>query len=548
MGLRRATAPTARTPWSTRARDALRGRVRWAVTAVVLAALPAVFVVAFSGEDKPDRLSAEYVRTGSWDNGFSAQYILRNAGDETVQGWTLRFRLPPGSEVTTLWNGRLDRDGARYTIRSEDWNHALRPGETAVVGFEARHVDPSVPPFETPVDCTINRHPCMGGALVESAGERSRTAPEPTATSGAGPANPRTQPGHPVPGASSGAAATGSPPPGGATAGSGAGPGTAPPPQTPASRTGNPGGTAQGVPLRPYLDLAAPGSYDLAAAAAATGITDWTLAFVVDLGGCRPAWGGGIRLDDPGITAKFAELRALGGRASVSFGGAAGTDLAASCATPEELAAAYRAVVDTYEVDRIDLDVEGRSLGRPDIVERRNIALGLLRDGLRRDGRSVEITYTLPAGPAGLGPEAMALLRDAAARQVGVDSVNLLAMDYGAANAPDPAGNMGRYAMDAARAAHGQLRSIWLQMSDQQAWQILSVTPLIGSGDVPGEVFTLADARQLAAFAAANNLGRLSWWSAVRDRACSGTNAADEPPCSGLPQVPHAYARAFQAK
>ncbi|HSA53486.1 MAG TPA: chitinase, partial [Yinghuangia sp.] len=300
------------------------------------------------------------------------------------------------------------------------------------------------------------------------------------------------------------------------------------------------------TPVRPYVDLAAPGSYDLAAAIRTTGVTDWILAFVVDGGDCRPTWGGGIRLDDPTVAQRFAELKALGGKAAISFGGAAGTDLAASCASPEALAAAYRQVVDQYQVSRIDLDVEGRSLGRPDIVERRNQALLLLADGISRDGGALEVTYSLPVLPTGLGDDAMALLRDAAKRGVHVDTVNVLARDYGPANAPDPAGRMGRYATDAARAVHGQLRQLWPALTEAQAWQKLSVTPMIGVDDVPGEVFTLDDARELARFANERHLGRLSWWSAARDRPCPtpGATAAD-PGCSGVLQDPYAFLQAF---
>ncbi|NUU23938.1 MAG: hypothetical protein HOV68_20910, partial [Streptomycetaceae bacterium] len=267
---------------------------------------------------------------------------------------------------------------------------------------------------------------------------------------------------------------------------------------------------------------------------------------VVDGGDCRPTWGGGVRLDDPAVMRRFAELRALGGEPAVSFGGAAGTDLAASCATPQALAAAYRQVVDKYQVTRIDLDVEGRSLGRPDIVERRNQALVLLRDGMVRDGRALEVTYTLPVLPTGLGEDATALLRDAAARGVGVDTVNLLAMDYGSANASEPTGRMGRYATDAARAVHGQLRGVWPGLTDLQAWRMMSVTPMIGVDDVPNEVFTLDDARELVRFAAQQHLGQLSLWSAGRDRPCAEGVAATDPGCSGVAQEPYAFLRVFQ--
>ncbi|MEU8137861.1 cellulose binding domain-containing protein [Streptodolium elevatio] len=543
MVLRRANAPGRRPAPTSRALAALRGRVRWAVTAVVLAALPAVFVVAFGDDGKHTKLTAEYVRTGTWETGFSAQYVVRNTGDGTTHGWTLRFRLAPGSEVSTLWNGRMDHDGARYTVRARDWNHDLRPGETAVIGFEVRHVDPAAPAQQQPVECSINGRSCVvgdtRGVAAEGNTDEMRAAPRDEA-----PAGPRT----PAPRAATPttapptrtATAPGASPSGGAT-GTGAAPTAAGPPQGAAA------GTQPRTPVRPYIDLAAPAPLDLDKAISSTGVGDWTLASVVDAGGCEPSWGGGARLDDPAILQRFGELRTLDAVAAVSFGGSASSDLAATCESPEALAVAYRKVVDLYDVERIDIDVEGRSLGRPDIVERRNEALKLLRGQLEAAGGRLELTYTLPALPTtGLGAEAVALLADAAARGLHVDTVNVLAMDYGQANVKEPTGQMGRYAIDTARLVHGQLRGVWPTLTSDQAWRLISVTVTIGVDDAPGEVFTLDDAHLLADFAAQQHLGRLSWWAAGRDRACPDNAAtAADPLCSGVPQAPYAFLGAF---
>ena len=64
---------------------------------------------------------------------------------------------------------------------------------------------------------------------------------------------------------------------------------------------------------------------------------------------------------------------------------------------------------------------------------------------------------------------------------------------------------------------------------------------MIGQNDIPAEVFTLDDARQLLAFAQQNQLGRLAMWSANRDKSC-GPNYPDvkvvSDACSGISQVP----------
>ncbi|MDI2128931.1 glycoside hydrolase family 18 protein [Yinghuangia seranimata] len=504
-----------------------RGRLRWALVMAVLAALPAVFVVALSDDNAHTRVTAEYVPVENWDTGFKSLYILRNTGDEPAHGWTLRFRLAPGSEISRVWNGRLDGEGGLYTVRGDG---ELGPGKSVDVTIEVRRGDTHAPP-EIPTDCTIDNRPCAVAGTAGAANGARAPMPSQQSTPGVPTESERRGSGKPTTDTTSQGPLV---PPA---------PATPPPGTVPTPRPG--GSTA--VRVSPYIDVSAPGPYDLAGALRTTGVRDWTLAFVVDSGDCTPSWGGGMRLNDPAVVQRVNELRTLGGDIGISFGGSAVTDLAASCTTPEALAAAYLKVVDSYQLTRVDLYVDGRSLGRRDIVERRNQALAIVVDAVHRKGGTLNITYSLPVTPTGFGDDALALLRDAGTRGIPVAYVNLLAMDYGSAIAPDPAGRMGRYAMDAARTVHEQLRSLWPALADEQVWQRISVTPMIGTDDVPGEVFTLEDARQLARFAAEQHVGRLSWWSAGRDRPC-GTGAGlvmADPACSGVAQSPESYLGAF---
>ena len=66
---------------------------------------------------------------------------------------------------------------------------------------------------------------------------------------------------------------------------------------------------------------------------------------------------------------------------------------------------------------------------------------------------------------------------------------------------------------------------------------------MIGQNDIPDEVFGLDDAQQLVAFAQQHQIGRLSMWSANRDKSC-GPNYPDvkvvSDACSGIDQTPGA--------
>jgi hypothetical protein len=136
------------------------------------------------------------------------------------------------------------------------------------------------------------------------------------------------------------------------------------------------------------------------------------------------------------------------------------------------------------------------------------------------------------------------LLTGAASARVQISAVNVMAMDYGDANAPNPAGMMGTFAIDAATATDAQVASV-LGISDAAAWSKVAVTPMIGVNDQSDEIFMLSDAQQLVSFAAAKHLAWLSMWSAGRDQQCSGASGSAQPTCSGISQAPLAFMKAL---
>ncbi|MDA6077777.1 hypothetical protein O0544_20315 [Edwardsiella anguillarum] len=56
----------------------------------------------------------------------------------------------------------------------------------------------------------------------------------------------------------------------------------------------------------------------------------------------------------------IAAFRQAGGRVTLSFGGANGTEAAIGASSAEELAALYQSAIDKYQVDSIDFDIEGQ--------------------------------------------------------------------------------------------------------------------------------------------------------------------------------------------
>src|ERR1043165_3996329 len=103
------------------------------------------------------------------------------------------------------------------------------------------------------------------------------------------------------------------------------------------------------------------------------------------------------RRSPPAATSRTSHpLRGLGGDVIPSFGGwsadQGGTEIGDSCSNPATIAAAYEQVVTTYGVTRRDMDIEGRSLTKPDGIDRRNKAIKLLQDWATATGRTVKVS------------------------------------------------------------------------------------------------------------------------------------------------------------
>lgn len=279
---------------------------------------------------------------------------------------------------------------------------------------------------------------------------------------------------------------------------------------------------------RPTPDLAKGYLSDLSAT---SGIRYFTLAFIIGNadGSCQATWGGRTPLaQETALRAAIDELRAQGGDVVISFGGEAGKELALNCATSEALAAQYQAVIDKYNVQVLDMDIEGTAIKDPVSVNRRNAALAAIQAA----NPGIQVSYTLPVNPNGLAPAGVALLSSAMAHNVKVAVVNLMTMDYG--GSADPL-QMGPYAISAVNGATAQ-------MLDNGIRARLGIIPMIGNNDVKPEVFTLTDAKLVADWAQANPVVvRMSMWSVSRDNGCAQDAARGQ--CSGVPQQAYDFSK-----
>jgi hypothetical protein len=302
----------------------------------------------------------------------------------------------------------------------------------------------------------------------------------------------------------------------------------------PASSVPGGAGATATTAFAPYVSATTPGDTDTA------GSPDtYNLAFVVTSGtdSCTPTWGGTSAYDNAAVRDRVAKLTDSGAAVRVSFGGAAGTEPALACGSVDKLVAAYTKVLDAVGATRADFDIEGDALTDSASITLRNKAIAQIQ----RE-RDLDVTYTLPVMPGGLEKSGTALLADAAAQNVDVSAVNIMAMNYGSSYT----GNMGDYAEQAAEAAHGQLADTF-GLSSAQAWKSLHITAMLGVNDVAAETFTLADAARLRSFAREKGVGAVSMWATFRDQACAAgvSTAKASDSCSGVEQTAGAFAKAL---
>ncbi len=312
----------------------------------------------------------------------------------------------------------------------------------------------------------------------------------------------------------------------------------------------------------PYADVTLTTPTVTAANMAASGVTDFTLAFVTGAGGkCAPAWGSGTAREATNAASAMQVIRDNGGQFIVSFGGAYAEIsgmLDENCATVEDLAKAYVAIADAYwptGTPRIDFDIEGGESQNTDINLMRAQALKYIQDGTLDGTRSystdIQFSYTLATNPdLGAADLGALVLKQVIGEGVHLASVNGMAMEYGNwyydQQQPRNA-NMGTYAIDVAKAIQGQIKSMSAaagrSLTDAEAWSMVRITPNIGenNGEIDDSahgIFTLGNAATLRDFAAqkaeeGTPMGGLSMWSFDRDQPCTGTSTTVLEPISG---------------
>ncbi|WP_460071037.1 fibronectin type III domain-containing protein [Streptomyces sp. YKOK-I1] len=255
----------------------------------------------------------------------------------------------------------------------------------------------------------------------------------------------------------------------------------------------------------------------------ATGIKWFTMAFMLDGGGCNPMWDSTRPLTGGVDQSVINQVRAAGGDIVPSFGGWQGSKLGANCSSASALAAALQKVIDAYGLKAIDMDVENTDEFENEAVQAR-ILTALKTVKTNNPGLRTIVTFgTSTTGPTYYGNR---LIEQAKSIGADIDVFTIMPFDFGGGS--DMYGNT----VNAAEGLKAKLKSTF-GWDDSTAYAHIGISGMNGLSDQQ-ENTTPAIWTSIRDWANAHHIARLAYWAVNRDRSCPGGGVVSN--CSGISQ------------
>ncbi|MDQ7907877.1 glycoside hydrolase family 6 protein [Phytohabitans sp. ZYX-F-186] len=167
---------------------------RIAIGAVAVLGLGGLSVIQALPASAAAGCSVTYSVTGSWNNGFQGNIVIRNVGD-AWSSWNLTFSFANGQTVQQGWGGRFSQSGTQVTVANESWNGSVPNGGSVNPGFIGSHSGTNTNPTSFAVNgvaCTgapVTSNPTTGGPTGNPTTRPPTTPPTTPPTS-----NPTTGP------------------------------------------------------------------------------------------------------------------------------------------------------------------------------------------------------------------------------------------------------------------------------------------------------------------------------------------------------------------
>lgn len=81
-----------------------------------------------------EKYEIDFVVTGQWENGYTANVIIRNKGTEIIHDWTMV--MEGDLEIANLWSGEIiSSDEQKIIVNNLEWNQDIYPKGEITLGF-----------------------------------------------------------------------------------------------------------------------------------------------------------------------------------------------------------------------------------------------------------------------------------------------------------------------------------------------------------------------------------------------------------------------------
>ncbi|SBT49384.1 glycoside hydrolase family 11 protein [Micromonospora auratinigra] len=82
----------------------------------------------------------------AWNNGLTDNITITNTGTTTINGWSLKFTLPSGQNITSGWSATYAPTSGQVTATNVGYNPTIPPGGSTTIGFQATHTGNTAAP------------------------------------------------------------------------------------------------------------------------------------------------------------------------------------------------------------------------------------------------------------------------------------------------------------------------------------------------------------------------------------------------------------------
>ncbi|MER5597285.1 carbohydrate binding domain-containing protein [Streptomyces sp. NPDC002265] len=273
----------------------------------------------------------------------------------------------------------------------------------------------------------------------------------------------------------------------------------------------------------PYLYLGWGDPPSATSVMSSTGIKWFTMAFMLDSGGCNPAWDSSRPLTGGTDQTVINQIRSAGGDVVPSFGGWQGSKLGANCSSASALAGALQKVIDAYSLKAIDMDIENTDEFENEAVQAK-ILTALKTVKANNPGLKTIVTFgTSTTGPTYYGNR---LIEQANSLGANIDVFTIMPFDFGGGS--DMYGNT----VNATEGLKAKLKSTF-GWDDATAYAHIGISGMNGLSDQQ-ENTTPAIWTSIRDWANSHHIARLAYWAVNRDRPCAGGGVVSN--CSGISQ------------